>query len=246
MGREPESEPNGTAHYYGYPTGNVLSQSIREMIQAVKEDPLATKHFALIEKTLKGVARVSVEYNLVELGAQLYPPRSLTIGFTKLTAATGIGVSQKLIDRLLKTLSDDQTFRLAEYLDSLYFERDGTGYLVTPITTALDAELRSVIDRIRYQPPAATHIPDCTDALLALIHTVSNHWIVGYAEYIPISPRGMKTVNRGTHIINKALNTLLRTNIQHLDEQQLLTLVDFFESTLISNEVIWGSPRNAE
>ena len=235
-----ESGPKGVALYYGYPTGSTLSQNIREMIRAVKHEPPATQHFALIEETLKGVARVSLEYNLVELGARLHHPDSLTLQFTKLTAATGTGVSKRLIDKLLKTLSDEQTFRLAEYLEGLYFEHDGIGYLVTPITAAMDAELRSVIDKIRHHPPASAHIPECTDALLALIDTVSNHWIVGYAEYIPISPRGMKTVNSGTHIIIKALNTLLRKNIQHLDEQQLLTLVDFFESTLIGDEVIQG------
>jgi hypothetical protein len=222
--------------YYGYPAGSLLSQNISKMIQAVKQEPPATQHFALIEQTLKGVARVSVEYNLIELGMRLYPPDSLSIRFTRLTAATSIGVSKRLIDKLLKTLSEDQTFRLAEYLESLYFVDDGTGYLVTPITPAIDAELRSVIDKIRHHPPATSHIPNCTEALLALIHTVSNHWLVGYAEYIPISPRGMKTVNRGTQLVIRALNTLLRKNIQHLDEQQLVTLADFFESTLIGRE----------
>ena len=226
-------ETRQETHYYGYPAGDLLSQNIREMILAIREDPPATQHFALIEKTLERIARVSVEYNLVEFGKRLYPPRSLALGLSKLTAATGIEVSQKLVDKLLKTLSDDQLIRLAEYLESLYVECDGIGYLVTPITAALDADFRSVIDKIRHQPPAAAHIPDCTDAMLALIHTVSNHWIVAYAEYIPISRRGMKRVNSGTRIINSGLNTLLRKNIGHLSEQQLLILADFFDSTML-------------
>ena len=143
--------------YYGYPTASLLSQNISKMIQAVKQEPPATQHFALIEQTLKGVARVSVEYNLIELGMRLYPPDSLSIRFTRLTAATAIGVSKRLIDKLLKTLSDDQTSRLAEYLESSYFVDDGAGYLVTPITAALDAELRSVIDKIRHLPFLPVH-----------------------------------------------------------------------------------------
>ena len=142
-----------------------------------------------------------------------------------------------MINKLVKTLSDEQLTRLVEYLETLYFERDGVGYMVTPINAALDADFHRVIDGIRHHPPATTHIPDCTSVQLKLIHTVLMHCVVGYADYIQIGSWGMKIINGGMNILNSGLNALFRKNIQSMNRKQLLTLADFYELALMADSV---------
>ena len=223
------------AFYYGYPMGEKLSSNVRKTIKAVRENPPSTQHIGLIKETLEGVANVSIEYNLLELGSHLYSPRSLTMRIVKLTAATSIGASQRMLNKLVKTLSDEQLTRLVEYLETLYLERAGVGYLVTPITAALDADFHQVIDGIRHRPPATAHIPACTDAQLQLIHAVLMHCVVGYADYIQIGGWGMKIINGGMSILNSGLNALFRKNIQSMNKKQLLTLAAFYETALMTD-----------
>jgi hypothetical protein len=225
------------AFYYGYPMGESLSLNVKKTIKSVRENPPSTQHIGLIKETLEGVANISIEYNLLELGRHLYSPRSLTMHIVKLTATTSIGASHRMLNKLLKTLSDEQLTRLVEYLETLYFERNGVGYMVTPISASLEADFHRIIDGIRHHPPATAHIPDCTAAQLKLIHTVLMHCVVDYADYIQIGSWGMKIINGGMNILNSGLNAFFSKNIQRMNREQLLTLADFYEVALMADSV---------
>ena len=220
------------ALYLGFPISPELHAKVEESVHRVKHAPPENSHTALVTATIIEMTDTGIEFYFTEMVGRMKLGKGAdrVAGIALKTVTRGLYL---IIDRVGKSLSNEQFHPLVAFLEETLLQHDGDCYVAFPATPELEERLNDYIRRVHDAPPATDHAWQCHDLIVAFKHTALDFFFRQSTARLKVQGWAEKAVGMGINIADGASNKPLKRVVPALSEESLVSIADFYTGVML-------------